>query len=189
MGLYFCTWQWAERSQCSLLRLSFCCSKIEMRRIGKFVLSWTGKSSDGLNRFASWVNSHKAVNMNGRILMALKYMKAMPRGRTNHYWLTFNRIGFPVQHLIKKSGVKVFQEWGFQTFIWFSRMGTIALSFFQPGFSRSAPLTPTRTLKLTKNRELSAKALDSNRLFVVQFGGYDWLLLWQGFNFSDVQDS
>src|SRR5690606_20081531 len=40
---------------------------------------------DGLNRFASWVNSHKSYNMNGDS-NNIEFSEAYPRGRTNHYW-------------------------------------------------------------------------------------------------------
>ena len=65
---------------------------------------------DGLNRFASWVNSHKAYHMNGDPANR-EYNEAWPRGRTNHYWFDLNRDWLPVQHPESRNRVRVFQDW------------------------------------------------------------------------------
>ena len=52
---------------------------------------------DGFNRFASWANSHKGMNLNGDG-QSREYNEAWPRGRTNHYWFDLNRDWLPVQH-------------------------------------------------------------------------------------------
>ena len=44
---------------------------------------------DGLNRFASWVNTHKSKNLNSDA-NGREFQEAWPRGRTNHYWFDLN---------------------------------------------------------------------------------------------------
>ena len=65
---------------------------------------------DGLQRFASWVNSKK-----GQIVSAdpnnLEQNEPWPRGRTNHYWFDLNRDWLPAQLPESKARLAVFHEW------------------------------------------------------------------------------
>ena len=65
---------------------------------------------DGLNRFASWVNSHKSKNLDPNS-KSLEHNEAWPRGRTNHYWFDLNRDWLPVQHPESQARIKKFYEW------------------------------------------------------------------------------
>ena len=52
---------------------------------------------DGLQRFSSWVNSHKSItgvsDPNHR-----EFSEAWPGGRFNHYWFDLNRHWLPDTH-------------------------------------------------------------------------------------------
>lgn len=116
---------------------------------------------DGLNRFASWVNSHKSKNLiadkNNRELN-----EAWPRGRTNHYWFDLNRDWLLLTHPESQGRIKVFHEWKPSILTDHHEMGSDATFFFQPGIpSRTNPNTPPENQKLTeKIGEYHAAALD-----------------------------
>jgi hypothetical protein len=145
---------------------------------------------DGLNRFASWVNSHKAYNLNGDPNGA-EYNEAWPRGRTNHYWFDLNRDWLPVQHPESRNRVKVFQEWLPNIHLDFHEMGTNSTFFFQPGVpSRMHPLTPTKNFELTeKIGTYHAKALDQIGSLYYNQENYDDFYYGKGSTYTDVQGS
>ncbi len=105
---------------------------------------------DGLNRFASWVNSHKSKNLvtdpNN-----LEQNEAWPRGRTNHYWFDLNRDYIPVQLPETKGRIAKIHQWKPNIYTDHHEMGTNSTFFFQPGVpSRVHPLIPSKNYTLTK---------------------------------------
>ncbi len=145
---------------------------------------------DGVNRFASWVNSHKAYNLNGDP-NGREYNEAWPRGRTNHYWFDLNRDWLPVQHPESRSRVKVFQEWLPNVHLDFHEMGTSSTFFFQPGIpSRVHPLTHARNQELTeKIGRYHAAALDKIGSLYFARESYDDFYYGKGSTYPDVQGS
>jgi len=116
---------------------------------------------DGLNRFASWVNSHKSKNPMASIEIR-EHQEAWPRGRTNHYWFDLNRDWLLVQHPESRGRIAKFHEWKPNILTDHHEMGRNSTFFFQPGIpSRTNPLTPPKNQELTgKIAEYHAKALD-----------------------------
>jgi hypothetical protein len=145
---------------------------------------------DGLNRFASWVNSHKAFNMNGDAA-GREYNEAWPRGRTNHYWFDLNRDWLPVQHPESRNRVRVFQSWLPNIHLDFHEMGTNSTFFFQPGVpARMHPLTPAKNFELTeKIGTYHAKALDQIGSLYYNQENYDDFYYGKGSTYPDVQGS
>ena len=145
---------------------------------------------DGLNRFASWVNSHKSYNLNGDP-NGREYNEAWPRGRTNHYWFDLNRDWLPVQHPESRNRVRVFQEWLPNIHLDFHEMGSNSTFFFQPGVpARMHPLTPTKNFELTKKiGEYHAKALDQIGSLYYNQENYDDFYYGKGSTYPDVQGS
>ncbi len=145
---------------------------------------------DGLNRFASWVNSHKAYNLNGDPA-GREYNEAWPRGRTNHYWFDLNRDWLPVQHPESRNRVRVFQSWLPNIHLDFHEMGTNSTFFFQPGVpSRMHPLTPDKNFELTeKIGTYHAKALDKIGSLYYNQENYDDFYYGKGSTYPDVQGS
>ena len=145
---------------------------------------------DGLNRFASWVNSHKAYNLNGDP-NGREYNEAWPRGRTNHYWFDLNRDWLPVQHPESRNRVRVFQDWLPNIHLDFHEMGTNSTFFFQPGVpSRMHPLTPQKNLELTeKIGTFHAKAMDELGSLYYSKENYDDFYYGKGSTYPDVQGS
>lgn len=145
---------------------------------------------DGLNRFASWVNSHKSYNMNGDP-NNVEFSEAWPRGRTNHYWFDLNRDWLPVQHPESRNRVRVFQEWLPNIHLDFHEMGTNSTFFFQPGVpARMHPLTPEKNFELTaKIGTYHAKALDKIGSLYFNQENYDDYYYGKGSTYPDVQGS
>lgn len=104
---------------------------------------------DGLNRFASWVNTHKSKNLNsdsnGR-----EFQEAWPRGRTNHYWFDLNRDWLPLVHPESIGRLEMFHKWKPNILTDHHEMGSDRSFFFQPGIpTRTNPITPQKNQDLT----------------------------------------
>ncbi|WP_439488576.1 M14 family zinc carboxypeptidase [Algoriphagus sp.] len=145
---------------------------------------------DGLNRFSSWVNSHKSYTMNGDPNNR-EFSEAWPRGRTNHYWFDLNRDWLPVQHPESRNRVRVFQDWLPNIHLDFHEMGTNSTFFFQPGVpARMHPLTPEKNLELTaKIGTYHASALDKIGSLYFNQESYDDYYYGKGSTYPDVQGS
>ena len=118
---------------------------------------------DGMNRFASWVNSHKSLAAPNPDPQDLEHNEAWPRARTNHYWFDLNRDWLPVQHPESQARIKKLHDWKPNVVTDHHEMGSNSTFFFQPGIeSRDNPLTPKTVRNLTaKIAEYHVQALDS----------------------------
>ncbi|SNS60341.1 Zinc carboxypeptidase [Belliella buryatensis] len=145
---------------------------------------------DGVNRFASWVNSHKSYQLNGDP-ESRELNEAWPRGRTNHYWFDLNRDWLPVQHPESRNRVAVIQEWLPNIQLDFHEMGTNSTYFFQPGVpARNHPLTPKRNFDLTeKIAQYHAKYLDKIGSLYYSQENFDDFYYGKGSTYPDVQGS
>ncbi len=117
---------------------------------------------DGLNRFASWVNSHRSEHLNPDE-NSREFTEAWPRGRTNHYWFDLNRDWMFLIHPESKGRIQTFQDWKPDVLTDHHEMGKHATFFFQPGVpSRTNPLTLKENQKITELfGTYHAKNLDS----------------------------
>ncbi|MFD2514317.1 M14 family metallopeptidase [Pontibacter locisalis] len=145
---------------------------------------------DGLNRFASWVNTHRGKNLVTDNNSA-EFDEVWPRGRTNHYWFDLNRDWLPLQHPESKGRLAKFHEWKPNVLTDHHEMGTNATFFFQPGIpSRNNPLTPENNFKLTqKMGGYHAKALDKIGSFYYTEESYDDFYYGKGSTYPDVNGS
>jgi hypothetical protein len=104
---------------------------------------------DGLQRFSTWVNSHKSHTINTDPA-SREFSEVWPNGRTNHYWFDLNRDWMPVVHPESRGRINMFHEWRPHVLTDHHEMGTNATYFFQPGIpSRTHPLTQQRNQDLT----------------------------------------
>lgn len=143
---------------------------------------------DGMERFASWVNSRKS-NMASPDPNDMEHHEAWPGGRTNHYWFDLNRDWLVAQQPESQARIKKFHEWKPNVLTDHHEMGTNYTFFFQPGVpSRSHPLTPLKNRELTKRMgEFHAKALDEIGSLYYTQEGYDDYYYGKGSTFPDVQ--
>ena len=117
---------------------------------------------DGLNRFASWANSHKSKTLVSDP-SSRELNEVWPRGRTNHYWFDLNRDWLLLTHPESQGRINVFHQWRPNVLTDHHEMGTNSTFFFQPGIpSRTNPNTPQLNQDLTeKIGTYHAAALDS----------------------------
>ena len=142
---------------------------------------------DGLQRFSSWVNSHKSKNEVADP-QNREQNEAWPRGRTNHYWFDLNRDWLPAQHPESQARLQVFHQWKPNILTDHHEMGTGSTFFFQPGVpSRNNPITPAATYELTKAiAKYHASALDAIGSLYYSEEDFDDFFYGKGSTYPDV---
>ncbi len=160
---------------------------IEERLKNTVILLDPSFNPDGLNRFSSWVNTHKSHTMvsdpNER-----EYDEAWPRGRTNHYWFDLNRDWLLTQHPESQGRINNFHKWKPNVLTDHHEMGTNNTFFFQPGVpSRTHPITPLKNQELTgKIAEFHAKGLDKIGSLYYTKENFDDFYYGKGSTYPDV---
>jgi hypothetical protein len=142
---------------------------------------------DGLQRFSSWVNSHKSKNVVADP-QNREQNEAWPRGRTNHYWFDLNRDWLPLQHPESKARMQVFHDWKPNILTDHHEMSTGSTFFFQPGVpSRNNPFTPQATYELTKAiAQYHVSALDAIGSLYYSEEDFDDFFYGKGSTYPDV---
>ncbi len=142
---------------------------------------------DGINRFASWVNSHKSKHLVSDPADR-EYTEAYPRGRTNHYWFDLNRDWLLLTHPESQGRIKVFHDWKPNILTDHHEMGTNSTFFFQPGIpSRTNPNTPQRNQDLTEEiGHFHAHALDSIKSLYYTKSSFDDYYYGKGSTYPDA---
>jgi hypothetical protein len=142
---------------------------------------------DGFQRFSTWANMHKNLNVTADPADR-EYDESWPGGRTNHYWFDLNRDWLPVQHPEGRGRVVTFHEWKPNVLTDHHEMGTNATFFFMPGEpSRVHPLTPDDNQKLTGAiGNYHAKTLDEIGSLYYSEEGYDDYYIGKGSTYPDV---
>ncbi len=164
--------------------------EIDNMLVNTIVLLDPSYNPDGLNRFASWVNSHKSKNLDPNS-ESLEHNEAWPRGRTNHYWFDLNRDWLPVQHPESQARVKKFYEWQPNILTDQHEMGSNSTYFFQPGIpSRNNPLTPEKVFEFTRKiAQHHAKAMDGIGSLYYSEESFDDYYPGKGSTFPDLNGS
>ena len=142
---------------------------------------------DGLNRFASWVNTHRSYTINPDP-NDREYAEAWPGGRTNHYWFDLNRDWLPLAHPESQARIARFHEWKPNIVTDVHEMGTNSTYFFQPGIpSRKFPWTPDKNVELThKMAAFHAKYLDEIGSLYYSEESFDDFYIGKGSTYPDV---
>jgi hypothetical protein len=145
---------------------------------------------DGLQRFSTWVNSRKSMQVSADP-NDTEHNEAWPGGRFNHYWFDLNRDWLVAQHPESQARAKKFQQWRPNVLTDHHEQGTNATFFFMPGVpSRVHPLTPDKNQELTRKMgEYHAKALDQIGSLYFTQEGYDDFYYGKGSTFPDIQGS
>lgn len=142
---------------------------------------------DGLQRFSTWANSHKASSLisdsNTR-----EYNEVWPGGRTNHYWFDLNRDWLLTTHPESKGRINVFHQWKPNVLTDHHEMGTNSTFFFQPGVpSRTNPNTPPLNQQLTEEiGTYHAEALDKIGSQYFTKAQYDDFYYGKGSTYPDI---
>ncbi|MDR1602401.1 MAG: peptidase M14 [Tannerella sp.] len=149
-----------------------------------------GINPDGINRFASWVNSSRSftgvADPNSR-----EFSEAWPSSRTNHYWADCNRDWLMAQHPEGYTSLKTYLDWLPNIVADHHEQGPSRHYYFSPGHPlRTHPLTPQENQRLTA--EISAycaKELDSIGSLYFSKEGYDDFYLGKGAAYGDIHGS
>lgn len=160
---------------------------IEQKLENSVILLDPSFNPDGLNRFASWVNTHKSEKpVSDPNSMELN--QRWPSARTNHYWFDLNRDWMPVQHPSSQARITIFHEWKPNILTDHHEMGTNSTFFFQPGVpSRTHPLTLDQNQNLTKAiGEYHAEKLDREQRLYFSQENYDDFYYGKGSSYPDI---
>ena len=142
---------------------------------------------DGLQRFATWVNSRRSQSIMPDPAHD-EFNEPWPGGRTNHYWFDMNRDWLAIQQPESAGRVAIFQDWLPNTLTDHHEMGSNATFFFQPGVpSRVNPLTPARNQELTaKIAGYHARFLSEKKVLFYSGEHYDDFYYGKGSTYPDV---
>lgn len=145
---------------------------------------------DGLQRFSSWVNSHRGHTPSAD-RQHREHAEVWPGSRSNHYWFDLNRDWLLLVHPESQARIAQFQRWRPNVLTDHHEMGTDATFFFQPGVeSRQNPLLPRRTYELHMEiGRYHAAALDEAGVPYYTREGFDDFYLGKGSTYPDVQGS
>jgi len=154
------------------------------------VLIEPAMNPDGVQRFASWVNSHRGHTLVGDP-QNREHRQVWPRARTNHYWFDLNRDWLPVQHPESRARVAGFHRWKPNVVGDWHEMGRNSTYFFQPGDpERNNPRTPERNYELTADiAEYHGEILDRYGVPYFTKEVFDDYYFGKGSTFPDIQGS
>jgi hypothetical protein len=164
--------------------------EIEEKLQNSVILLDPSLNPDGLNRFASWANTHKSENLVDDP-NSMELNQRWPSARTNHYWFDLNRDWMLVQHPESQGRINNFHKWKPNILTDHHEMGTNATFFFQPGIqSRTHPITPEKNQSLTKAiADYHAKILDENKRLYYSQESFDDFYYGKGSTYPDVNGS
>ncbi|MBC7775583.1 MAG: zinc carboxypeptidase [Phycisphaerae bacterium] len=145
---------------------------------------------DGMQRFSSWINSHKSQNPSPDPA-GDEYNEPWPRGRTNHYGFDLNRDWLVAQQPETVGRVGIFQDWHPNVLTDHHEMGSGSTFFFQPGVpSRVNPITPARNQELTaKIATYHARLLSEKKILFFTGENFDDFYYGKGSTYPDAQGS
>jgi hypothetical protein len=145
---------------------------------------------DGLNRYASWVNSNRNMSpvADGN---DIEHDETWPGGRTNHYWFDLNRDWLPAQLPESQARLTNYHNWKPNILTDHHEMGTNNTFFFQPGIpSRNNPLTPAKNYELTGAiAKYHAAALDKIGSLYYSKESFDDFYYGKGSTYPDINGS
>lgn len=145
---------------------------------------------DGLQRFSTWVNSHRGATPSTDP-QHREHNEGWPPGRTNHYWFDLNRDWLLLVHPESQARIREFQRWRPNLLTDHHEMGSNTTYFFQPGVpSRQNPLLPQRTFDLhLEFARHHAAALDAAGVAYYSREGFDDFYPGKGSTYPDLQGS
>ncbi len=163
---------------------------IEEKLQNSVILLDPSLNPDGLNRFASWANTHKSKNVVSDP-NSMELNQRWPSGRTNHYWFDLNRDWMLVQHPVSQGRIENFHKWKPNILTDHHEMGTNSTFFFQPGVpSRTHPITPEENQSLTRAiADYHIEKLDSEQRLYFSEENYDDFYYGKGSTYPDVNGS
>ncbi|MCR4922104.1 MAG: hypothetical protein K5945_10450 [Bacteroidaceae bacterium] len=152
------------------------------------ILLIPGMNPDGINRFASWVNSSRNLSNTGDVL-SREFSEAWPSSRFNHYWHDCNRDWLFLEHPETRGAVALYHQWLPHLMSDHHEMGSEKTFFFSPGNPlRVSPYMPPQNQEMAAQMASHIKdALDRLGSKYVTGRGYDDYYVGKGASYGDVQ--
>ncbi|WMN58749.1 M14 family metallopeptidase [Pseudoalteromonas xiamenensis] len=162
-------------------------ARIERLLSDTIILLDPSLNPDGLNRFASWVNSTRSLTPS-LDPKHREHNESWPSSRTNHYLFDLNRDWLPLQHPESRARMNAFHAWKPNLLTDFHEMGPNSTYFFQPGVpSRTNPITPKQNVKLTEEiATFHAAALDKRQQLYFTKESFDDFYYGKGSTYPDI---
>ncbi len=156
----------------------------------EIVVMTPGANPDGINRFASWVNSSRSFT-NVSDIKSREFTEPWPSSRTNHYWIDCNRDLLMAQHPEGINGLNGYFEWLPNVVVDQHEQGALRPYYFSPGHpKRTHPFTPQLNQDLTAEiSSYTAKALDRIGTTYYSKEGYDDFYYGKGAAYGDAHGS
>lgn len=154
------------------------------------VVMTPGANPDGINRFASWVNSSRSLTDVSDI-KSREFLEPWPSSRTNHYWADCNRDWLMAQHPEGINGLNVYFEWLPNVVADLHEQGATHPYYFSPGHpKRTHPLTTQLNQDMTAEISgYTAKNLDQIGTTYYSKEGYDDYYYGKGAAYGDIHGS
>lgn len=149
-----------------------------------------GANPDGINRFASWVNTTRSLtdvsDLNSR-----EFLEPWPSSRTNHYWADCNRDWLMAQHPEGINGLNTYFDWLPNIVVDQHEQGSARPYYFSPGHpKRTHPFTPQLNQDLTAEiSSYCATELDKIGTGYYSKEGYDDYYYGKGAAYGDIHGS
>ncbi|MDR3118291.1 MAG: peptidase M14 [Mediterranea sp.] len=149
-----------------------------------------GANPDGINRFASWVNSSRSLTDVSDI-RSREFTEPWPSSRTNHYWADCNRDWLMAQHPEGINALGVYFHWLPNVVADLHEQGAIRPYYFSPGHpKRTHPLTTQLNQDLTAElSSYAARALDGVGTPYYSKEGFDDFYYGKGAAYGDIHGS
>ncbi|MDR1645634.1 MAG: peptidase M14 [Tannerellaceae bacterium] len=149
-----------------------------------------GLNPDGINRFASWVNSSRSYP-DAADLSSREFAEPWPSSRTNHYWADCNRDWLMAQHPEGQNALNMYFEWMPHVVCDFHEQGGDRTYYFSPGDARRThPLTPALNQELTARlTSYAARSLDRIGTLYYSKERYDDYYYGKGAAYGDIHGS
>lgn len=149
-----------------------------------------GVNPDGVNRFASWVNSSRSLT-NVSDLNSREFLEPWPSSRSNHYWADCNRDWLMAQHPEGIASLKTYFDWLPNVVADHHEQGPARPYYFSPGH-------PKRTHQLTSSENQAftaeiatycAEELDKIGTLYYSKEGYDDYYYGKAAAYGDIHGS
>jgi hypothetical protein len=150
-----------------------------------------GLNPDGINRFASWINSSRSFP-DVADLSSREFSEPWPSSRTNHYWADCNRDWLMAQQVEGQTALEMYFEWMANVVCDFHEQGgDKAAYYFSPGHpKRTHPFTPQLNQDLTSRlTTYCAQALDKIGTLYYSKENYDDYYYGKGAAYGDIHGS
>lgn len=151
------------------------------------ILLVPGQNPDGIDRFASWVNSRRSLK-NNTDPQSIEFREASPGSRSNHYWHDLNRDWVNATQPEMKALLDIYHEWMPNTVDDHHEQSRDAFFFMEPSDPVAYyPYIPQENKDLTqKISSYNVKALDAIGSLYFSRDSYDSYSLGTGDVYGDA---